>query len=506
MNATHAINVHLAKVWSAPKKGELLATLAWGDLIEVTAHDAAAITIRFGQRSRSSDGSIVSEFTAAYLRIPRGKTIDDVVIPRQNSRVLKVNVVDVQQGDGAVIETWDQQVLLIDGGENQLFARYLAARYADTAPNDRKEIAAIVVTHGDADHFAGLVEVFKSEQNTNPAKRVFIHPSRVFHNGLVKRGTTDPDTDRDRPDVDMFGDTATGPDGRVYATQLVDDLIGVPEADMNKPFGAWKKALTHWNTVKPVTIQRLDATRQPFDFLPQGVTITVLGPVVTQMDGRPALPMLGPHDDGQRTDDEAHATDAPASTAVSASHTVNGHSIILQLKYGAFSFLFTGDLNDEAARALVRRHDSGEIDLRADVFKTPHHGSADFSAAFLERVKPAVSIVSSGDERASKDYIHPRATTVGALGRYSELAEPLVFVTEMVAFFEVEGWSRHVDPASTRGDFFAFSRAAYGMVKMRSDGRELLVYTDSGRRDLKEKYVYQRDAANKLVPAKLRTA
>ena len=68
----------------------------------------------------------------------------------------------------------------------------------------------------------------------------------------------------------------------------------------------------------------------------------------------------------------------------------------------------------------------------------PHHGSADFSGAFLQAVSPVVSVVSSGDENARKEFIHPRATLVGALGKYSRLEEPLVFVTELVAFFQVE--------------------------------------------------------------------
>ena len=53
----------------------------------------------------------------------------DIVIPKQDNQVLKVNFVDVQQGDGAVIESPDGKIILVDGGDNQLFARYLAARF-----------------------------------------------------------------------------------------------------------------------------------------------------------------------------------------------------------------------------------------------------------------------------------------------------------------------------------------------------------------------------------------
>ncbi len=48
-------------------------------------------------------------------------------------------------------------------------------------------------------------------------------------------------------------------------------------------------------------------------------------------------------------------------------------------------------------------------------------------------------MVSSGDESARKEYIHPRATLIGALGKHSRVDEPLIFVTELVAFFETEG-------------------------------------------------------------------
>ena len=67
----------------------------------------------------------------------------DVVRPRNQNDVLKVNFVDVQQGDGAVIESPDGKVILVDGGDNQMFARYLAGRFRGTTlRNPRKSIAS----------------------------------------------------------------------------------------------------------------------------------------------------------------------------------------------------------------------------------------------------------------------------------------------------------------------------------------------------------------------------
>ena len=97
---------------------------------------------------------------------------------------------------------------------------------------------------------------------------------------------------------------------------------------------------------------------------------------------------------------------------------------MLRLSYGGFSFLFSGDLNDEASRTLAREHNRGNLNLRSEVLKVPHHGSADFSGAFIQAVSPIVSVVSSGDESARKEYIHPRATLMGALGKWSRVPEP----------------------------------------------------------------------------------
>ena len=140
--------------------------------------------------------------------------------------------------------------------------------------------------------------------------------------------------------------------------------------------------------------------------------------------------------------------------------------------------------------------------LKADVFKVPHHGSADFSGAFIQAVAPIVSIVSSGDESARKEYIHPRSTLMGALGRWSRVAEPLVFVTELVAFFNMEGKARLTDTKKDkkRGEFFSFSRSVFGLVKTRTDGTRLLVYTDSANLKMKEAYAYGLDQAGLAVP------
>ena len=521
MPATHLINVDLAKVFrSADRKG-LLNVLTWGAPVEVVRITSKHVKVKATDFQRQPDGSVKPRAIEGFIVPPAGIKPASAVVERAKNRILKVDFVDVQQGDGAVLETPKGRVMLIDGGDNQMFARYLASRFRGTTAARPKEIDCILVSHGDADHFAGLTEIHKSETNKTRYKQLFIHPRRVYHNGIVKRpGTVG---NRKLKVTEQLGKTAS--DGHdLVITELADDLLAVPDKKMNKPFLEWKKALRAFRKRGPITFRRIEqGDDKAFDFLAgEGVKVEVLGPLTTRVGNRTGLKFLRTPPKGPRRAGETLRLDENRNGSPSASHTINGHSVILRITYQGFSFLFSGDLNDEAERALTRAHNRGDLNLQAEIFKVPHHGSSDFSGAFLQAVAPIVSIVSSGDENARKEFIHPRATLVGSLGKYSRLEEPLVFVTELVAFFQVE---KMISPechrmkngiavvkngaaeldSKARRPFFAFSRAAYGLVTVRTDGERLLVCTNSGRTDLKEAYAFEMNEDGKPVPVPVRS-
>lgn len=500
-----AINVDLVDVFEHPNREGFLHTLAWGDYVEVVETTATYLRINNVKYEEKDDGSILPVQTEAYICPTKSSGLkpSDVVIPKKDNQVLKVNFVDVQQGDGSVIESPDGKVILVDGGDNQLFARYLAARFRGTSEARPKVIECILVTHGDADHFAGLTQIHESETNSEPRKRLFISPKRVFHNGLVKRPSKDKNK-KATPEKELLGPTKVVGDETIL-TGLVDSLLDVPDEEMNEPFREWKTALANWNDRSEIEFRRISfGEDDAFDFFKRDdLEISVFGPFLTEKGKVTGLKFLGNPPKGPRIGHESLDLGEEGFKGFSASHTINGHSIVFRLRYGGFGFLFSGDLNDEASRILAGKHQNGEINLRSEVFKVPHHGSADFSGAFLQMVSPVISVVSSGDESAKKEYIHPRATLMGSLGRHSRVDEPLIFVTELVAFFNLEGWARVTDKKKDekRGEFFAFSRTAYGIVKMRTDGSRLLVYTDSGKADMKEAYCYSLDENASPVPS-----
>jgi beta-lactamase superfamily II metal-dependent hydrolase len=63
--------------------------------------------------------------------------------------------------------------------------------------------------------------------------------------------------------------------------------------------------------------------------------------------------------------------------------------------------LLTGDIERDAFRALLRLHETGQIDLRSDVLIAPHHGAVVplDTVAFYAAVAPRVVVCSTSHER-----------------------------------------------------------------------------------------------------------
>lgn len=90
----------------------------------------------------------------------------------------------------------------------------------------------------------------------------------------------------------------------------------------------------------------------------------------------------------------------------------NDSSILGRVSRPGFSILVTGDMGADAQRAAEHLGP----DLRADVLKVPHHGSADQDEAFLAASGARLALVSVGK---SNGYGHPTARTLSALTRHS---------------------------------------------------------------------------------------
>ena len=480
-----------------------MATFLDDDIVRLTRADGSSRQYYWGDRVEK----LASDSTDHDIRVldRKGRKLDEGRVAKKakfrTKALLRLSMIDVQQGDGLILETPADEVVFIDGGDNQLFARHAAARFRGTTATDPLIVDLMLVTHGDADHFAGLSEVLKSETNASPRKRLFVAPKRYFHNGIVKRPSS-------RPDSQLLGPTSVVA-GATFVTGLVDDPASLPPGERNQPFNEWVTTLAAWDqrtealTGQPIERRRIDhQATSAFDFLKAGgVRIDLLGPIVEDANGAPGLRFLRePPDDAELMLGTGPASAGnSAGSGLTASHTINGHSIAFRLQYGNVRFLFTGDLNQEAGQRL--REAMPGTSLRCEVLKAPHHGSADFDMELLKEAGPVVSMISSGDENAQKEYIHPRATLMAALGRASRTTPAILFVTELAAFFTTKGY---VTPKKGK-PFFAFERTNFGIIHIRTDGERVLAFTHSGKAGMNEAYRFTVSSTGEVVfAAKIR--
>ena len=310
----------------------------------------------------------------------------------QDRQLLDIIFVDVGQGDSCLVVTPQDERFIIDAGLEDNMHRYLKWRYKTF--KDGVDIKATFISHPDSDHYEGFRDIFADS---------LYKIKTVYHNGLVERkgkglaalGTVIKSGDRswigdlitDRPALERFLAREDEWQGKKYAELLAAFLKKNPAGDV--------RMLSHTQGYLPGYEEYKD------------LSVQVLGPVVEDKDGRPTLRSYG--DVGK---------------------TKNGNSIILSVKYHRVRILLGGDLNIPSEEFLLGHFaagGSGNI-FQSDVLKAYHHGSGDFSEDFLRAIQPVVTVISSGD---NEDYSHPRADALGALGRWSRSARPLIFCTEL---------------------------------------------------------------------------
>ena len=478
------------------KKSDIL---IFGDPIEI---------ISYSSQTKETKVRVLNRFFSPYEGYIKGK-------PKTMKKgTLKMSMVDVQQGDGMVIQTPEDKIIIVDGGHNVLFTRHFTARfkYKRSNSNNPIDVDAIIITHGDADHFNGLNEFKKAEHNSK--KRVAIQPKRILHNGLVKRPTSVPETDR-------LGKTVIH-NNKLYITDLVEDPRAIPISEQNSKFKQWSKTLDHWETRSPKPFKKvlhgMDEA-DVFDFFDdEDIKVDLHGPFpekVTQNSQQiDALPFLHKH----ATDPELETQNIDISKhKYSASHTINGHSIAFRLTYGNVRINFTGDLNEESMHVLDKKLDDRL--LKAEILKAPHHGSHEFDFKTLKKMSPIVSLISSGDDSEFWEYMHPRATLMNALGKISREDQGIIFSTELAAFFkykdtsfknsDLKSFFKNNDKDSyTKAEltklfsksikykdlkklaFSGFERTNFGLIEFRTDGERVLVFTHSGKPWVKEAYAF----------------
>jgi beta-lactamase superfamily II metal-dependent hydrolase len=375
-----------------------------------------------------------------YRRVRyRGRTGQWKPPPLSTKRSLELYALDVGQGDAAFVVTPNDTKILVDGGLKDRALGFLIWKYRLDDPGNEVTIDHLFLSHADKDHVEGLIPLLRHPR---------IHVTNIFHNGIglfdsgfnTKLGTRTGDR------LTTLHDTA-------------QDLQGLALADGNGAvFKDWIDAVV----AKGSNYRRLDRSDGVLDIGDPEVTCEIVGPVL-ESDGT-SLKWMS-----------------------SKSKTINGNSLVFRLTHGHVRAFFSGDLNEQGSEHLLEAP-GASLMVNAHIFKSPHHGSHEFSTDLLAAVNPMITVVSSGE---SPDHGHPRANFLGVIGRFGRGAEPLLFSTELAALFVDEGDPQHVADAGTETELgglnfhlsqanaearMRFKKVLPGIINVRTDGTSMYAY------------------------------
>lgn len=430
--------------------------LLWGDWVKITDFDYRTETpapkahvpdIKTAAEQSFVDGKL-AEINADMVPVRvRGVSGYMKIEDLSPDRLLEVIFIDVGQGDGAVMITPDNKKYVIDAGKGDNMYRYLNWRFAGfKAP---KDFDGFIITHPDNDHYLGFQDIVEDDR---------VSCDKIYHNGLVEQFRVDPDGKQRSLKSHLLG-SFEEIDGQEYLTGLIksdqdlSELLSDQKKWIKESSGRSKQYPNLLNTAQTAT--KPNGTRRfpnisnlstedgemhgGLSYLPgfgpnnpDECHIRILGPVIEQVNGQESLRAFS-------------KKPMKKTLSMDPGKTKNGHSILLKLQYKNLRMLFGGDLNSSAEMFLLKHYTGKDvydkkpktmreaITLAADIFevdvaKSCHHGSADFKDEFLEVVKAAATVVSSGDEES---HAHPRCDTLGAIGRNGYGERPLVFSTEL---------------------------------------------------------------------------
>lgn len=393
----------------------------------------------------------------------------------QKDKLLEINFIDIGQGDGCFIVTPDDKFIVIDAGEGDNMHRFLRWRFGGFKKKITFESA--VITHPDKDHYGGFEPLFKEPK---------IHFGMIYHNGIVERNAKDSLGPRTKK-------------GRLrYLTDVITDrtdlnkIINNQQKRGRKKYPNLLKLASDSGRVGDIRMLCLENAFLPGYGSDKNLSIRVLGPV----------PEKGPN--GKRR----------LRWFRSVGKTKNGHSVILQLRYGLVSALLGGDLNIPSEKYLLEYYTgldpvpktvideeslilSARDTFESDIAKACHHGSGDFTELYLKAVNPVATVVSSGD---NEPHSHPRPDALGSIGKYGRGHRPLIFSTELARsakenikhpyqFQEkIKKLIKKLDEAETGKKKESIQKrldkeinklersiAVYGMISLRTDGEKVII-------------------------------
>jgi glyoxylase-like metal-dependent hydrolase (beta-lactamase superfamily II) len=302
--------------------------------------------------------------------------------------IFSLEALQADEGDCLLLHYGDvskPKRILIDGGPSGIYNRSLRPRLAELAAGAGPApvpLELVIVSHIDADHIAGVLDLFTAcaraaEDDTEPPA----DPKRLWHNAFGPLTGLDPTNG---------APAAVEPIGSASPTTVAASIAVAASVDQGISLNDYaRRVQAPINDGKGGLIEAPEAGGSKYDF-GDGLSLTVIHPDRARLDALRSKFAKAAQSDG-----------APAALAAAYSDrsVPNLSSIVILAEFDHKRILLTGDARgddvlDGLARAgLLDSH--GGIDL--DVLKVPHHGSdRNVETEFFSRVR-AQHYVISGD-------------------------------------------------------------------------------------------------------------
>lgn len=92
---------------------------------------------------------------------------------------------------------------------------------------------------------------------------------------------------------------------------------------------------------------------------------------------------------------------------------LNACSIVIQMEFDGFSYLFMGDAEKEVEDKILKQFNANESGIKTNILKVGHHGSSTSSSEkFIQAVAPEIAVISVGKDNS---YNHPNEEVIGRL-------------------------------------------------------------------------------------------
>ena len=103
----------------------------------------------------------------------------------------------------------------------------------------------------------------------------------------------------------------------------------------------------------------------------------------------------------------------PNEKEMIADNWINNNSLVFKLVYKDFSIMFTGDIEEEAEKAILEQYSNNINKLQANILKIAHHGSKTSTTEnFLKTVSPKIALIGVGK---NNKFGHPNEQVIERL-------------------------------------------------------------------------------------------